>query len=260
MKRMIPLCMIAVFLLSASACNDPLPPVDPPVTTTAVTTTAPSATITTTVAQPLHSPLFTDGIATDDVILWFREVCLDAEFVNSGDATRLQKWCTPIRYNVSGTPTDKDLEVLSEFANYLNTIDGFPGISPADNANYSNLQFHFCSQEEMVAVLGEQFYAQDGGVTFWYDGDNRIYQATICVRNDLDQHLRNSVILEELYNGLGPVQDTSLRTDSIIYAGFSEPQALTFADELLLKLLYHPQMLCGMDADECETVIRQLYY
>ena len=111
----------------------------------------------------------------------------------------------------------------------------------------------------MLDLLGDQFYGTDGGVTFWYDGENRIYDAIICYRTDLSQHVRNSVILEEIYNALGPVQDTQLRPDSIIYAGYSEPQALTQIDELLLKLLYHPRMHCGMNQAECEAVIRQLY-
>jgi hypothetical protein len=38
------------------------------------------------------------------------------------------------------------------------------------------------------------------------------------------------------------------------------PQSMTEVDELILKLLYHPQIQCGMDAQQCEAVIRQLYY
>ena len=90
--------------------------------------------------------------------------------------------------------------------------------------------------------------------------DNQIYDAIICCRTDLNQVVRNSVILEEIYNGLGPVQDTVLREDSIIYSYYSEPQSLTEVDELILKLLYHPDIVCGMDATDCEAVIRQLYY
>ena len=78
--------------------------------------------------------------------------------------------------------------------------------------------------------------------------------------DDLDQEVRNSVILEEIFNGLGPVQDTDLREDSIAYSGYSIPQELTEIDELILKLLYHPDIVCGMNAQECEAVIRQLYY
>ncbi|MBR6561952.1 MAG: DUF2927 domain-containing protein, partial [Oscillospiraceae bacterium] len=80
------------------------------------------------------------------------------------------------------------------------------------------------------------------------------------VRHDLSQTLRNSVILEEIYNGLGPVQDTNLRPDSLIYQAYSEPQWLTDIDELIMRLLYHPEIRPGMNAQECEQVIRRLYY
>ena len=67
------------------------------------------------------------------------------------------------------------------------------------------------------------------------------------------------MILEEIYNGLGPIQDTTLRPDSIIWAEYAEPQSLTAVDQLLLRLLYHPEMDPGMDAARCEAVIRELY-
>jgi len=128
-----------------------------------------------------------------------------------------------------------------------------------EDPSAANLQIHFCDQEEMVSLMGDDFYGMDGAVTFWY-ADDVIYDAIICIRTDLDQYLRNSVILEEIYNGLGPIQDTALRPDSIIYSEFSEPQTLTELDELLLRLLYHPDMKCGMNAGECAAVICQLYY
>ena len=111
----------------------------------------------------------------------------------------------------------------------------------------------------MLSILGEWTYDLDGAVTFWYD-NNRVHDAIVCVRTDLNQHLRNSVILEELYNGLGPIQDTSLRPDSLIYGGYSEPQELTKIDKLILQLLYHPDMKCSMDSTQCEEVIRSIYY
>ena len=73
-------------------------------------------------------------------------------------------------------------------------------------------------------------------------------------------HNIHVIIIEEIYNGLGLIQDTSLREDSIIYSGFSMPQELTKIDELLLRLLYSEEVKTGMDATECEEVIRQLYY
>ena len=193
------------------------------------------------------------------MITWFNEVCLAAEFINSGDPSFLQKWDSPIFYMICGEPTDDDLAILETFVQWLNTLEGFPGIREAANAQEANLNIHFCTHEEMLSIMGEWTYDLDGAVTFWYD-NNRVHDAIVCVRTDLNQHLRNSVILEELYNGLGPIQDTSLRPDSLIYGGYSEPQELTKIDKLILQLLYHPDMKCGMDSTQCEEVIRSIYY
>lgn len=171
----------------------------------------------------------------------------------------MQKWTQPVRYALHGEYTEEDIATLSSFVQWLNTIEGFPRISQAQEPWEANLQIHFCTQSEMVDLMGDNFYGMDGAVTFWYY-DNEIYDAIICYRTDLDQYLRNSVILEEIYNGLGPIQDTALRPDSIIYAEYSQPQSLTAVDELILKLLYHPDILPGMDAGQCEQVIRTLYY
>ena len=264
MKRLLALLTILLFLLSLSACaSQPAEPTvllteptEPP--TTIPPTEAPTEAPTVAETAPSHSLLYIPGLDEEDVIRYFNEVCLDAEFQISGDASVLQKWATPMSYTINGAPTDEDLAILTDFTAWLNTIDGFPGIAPSDDPIFANLRIHFCTQQELLDLMDSSYTDLDGAMTFWYD-NNEIYDAIICIRTDLDQYVRNSVILEEIYNTLGPAQDTSLRTDSIIYSEYSEPQSLTEIDELILKLLYHPDLQCGMNADECEAVIRQLY-
>ena len=195
----------------------------------------------------------------EDVIVYFNEICLDAEIVNSGNPNLIQKWTSPIYYALHGDYTQEDLDVFYSFVEWLNGIEGFPGMYPADDLNPCNLRIYFCDRQSLVQHMGEAYYGMDGAVTFWYENDE-IYDAIICYCTEVNQFTRNSVILEEIYNGLGPVQDTQLRLDSVVYAGFSEPQALTAVDELILKLLYHPEMKCGMNGTQCEAVIRELYY
>lgn len=223
-------------------------------------------TVTETVIEPItvptepeHSPLYLSELPVDDAVAYFNEVCLNAEIINSGDPAVIQKWTAPICYQLYGDYTQEDLSILSTFCNFLNELDGFPGISQSNNAEEVNLRIHFCTRDELVQILGDQFGDVDGGVTFWYQ-DDVIYDAVICIRTDIDQNTRNSVILEEIYNGLGPIQDTDLREDSIIYSGFSTPQELSAVDRVILKLLYHPMITCGMDRNACEAVIRKLYY
>lgn len=273
-KRFLPALALAVLILLSACRSAPITapaeeitqPTETAVQESVETVAAtlppepmPETVPTETVAVPEHSPFYIPGISVEEVILYFNEVCLDAEFTNSGDPKLLQKWVIPIRYWIHGNYTQEDLAVLTAFTQWLNTLEGFPGIQMAGEEKIPNLQIHFCDQGEMISYMGENFYGLDGGVTFWYDY-NEIYDGLICYRTDISQYTRNSVILEELYNGLGPIQDTDLREDSILYSGFSEPQNLTEIDELILKLLYHPSMICGMNEAECEAVIRQLYY
>ena len=266
------LILLCLLLLTGCTPSEPAPTQIPTVVetipaATEIPTTAPTDAPTETPTEvpteaptlSSHSELYVPGVEVDDVITFFNEVCLNAEFVNSGDPSYLQRWNAPISYRIYGDPTAEDLAKLEEFTGWLNTIFGFPGIYEAGEDDYVNLRIHFCDRETLLDLMGDHFWGTDGAVTFWYE-DDVIYDAIICIRTDLDQYLRNSVILEELYNGLGPVQDTDLRPDSIIYSPYSEPQSLTDIDELILKLLYHPDLRCGMNAAECEAVIRQLYY
>lgn len=264
MEKLFVCFLILVFLLSGCQMqpkpDESLPQV---ISTTALQSAEPteadSTETTPEETKPEHSELYIPDLPVEDVITYFNEVCLDAEFVTSGDPSKLQRWEQPIRYIIYGEPTEEDLQYLHRFSQWLNTIVGFPGISETNSAVEANLRIHFCSPSELLNIMGNHYAGLDGAVAFWYDND-RIYDGVICCRTDLDQNLRNSVILEEVYNCLGPVQDSALREDSIIYAGFSQPQQLTAIDELLLRLLYDPAMQCGMNAEECQAVIRKLYY
>lgn len=209
--------------------------------------------------EDMHSEFYNPNVSIDDVILYFNEIAFGAEYVHDGNPYKLQKWNEPIYYIINGNYTDEDLVTLSTFTNWLNTIEGFPGIYETKDLSKANLRIYFCDQNRMLSIMGSNFKGLDGAVTFWYQNDI-IYDAVICYRTDLNQYLRNSVIIEEIYNGLGFIQDTTLRTDSIIYSGFSQPQELTDIDEILLKLLYSKELKNGMNADECEKVLRQLYY
>ena len=207
-----------------------------------------------------HSPLYISGVQTNDVIRWYNEVCLDAEFSNGNDVSVVQKWVSPIYYSISGSPTAKDIEVVRSTAQWLNSIPGFPGMYEAQSPLQANLNINLVSEQEMINIMGTQFYGCDGGVTIWWNGNQQVYKGVICVRSDIDQYVRNSVIQEEIYNGMGPLQDTSLRTDSLIYSGYSTPQQPTQVDKLIMTLLYNTKITCGMNAAQCEKVIRELYY
>ncbi len=226
------------------------------------TATLPATTGTTTRSETerAHSPLYIEGVSVEDVLLFFNEVCLETEYSYGGDASLVQKWEQPIYYKVYGDTTPEDLAVLADLSEQLDSIPGFPGFWEAQEEDLVSVPIHFCSAAELVDLMGDDFTEQHWGATrFWYE-DYVIYDAIICIRNDIGQKERNSIIIEEVYNTLGPMQDTEYRKDSVIYQYSNENLSMSDIDVLLLKLLYDPKIICGMNAAECEAVIRSLYY
>ena len=213
--------------------------------------------------EPLHSELYDPQYTTAQIQEYFSEVVLNMEYsTGDGDATLVQKWLMPIYYRVYGTPTDEDLETLNEFADQLNEVPGFPGIYPAGELMQENLSVYFVPMEEFNQRFSDVISGEyaNGAVQFWYYTDtNEIHTAQIGCRTDIAQSVRNSVLLEEIVNGLG-ITDTVLREDSLVYQYSDDNMTMSDVDWILMKLLYDPQMQCGMDYEACIGLIDDLYY
>jgi len=225
-------------------------------------TTAPTIPPTTEPTSPLHSPLYIEGVTVEKMIEYFNEVVLDMEYsTGDGNPTLVQKWDRPLCYRIEGNPTDADRQALDKLFAKLNGIEGFPGIRAATGLE-QNLTLNFLNladfRRQFSSVINGE--TADGAVQFWYyTNTNNIHTARIGYRTDISQQIRDSVIPEEIINSLG-ISDTVLRKDSIVYQYASSTTELSDVDMVILKLLYHPKMECGMTAADSEKIIRELYY
>ena len=230
--------------------------------TTVPETTVPETTVPPTTI-PLHSEFFLEDHTLEDLLIWWDEVVLQSEYSDgTGDPSRVQKWLFPILYSIEGEPTEEDLAVLEGFIQELNQIDGFPGITMAEGMQQPNLTLHFVGPDAFYDNFSEVVGGEDawGAVQYWYYTDtNEIHTARIGYRTDIPQLDRNSILLEEIINGLG-ISDTDLRPDSIVYQHSNANLSLSEVDWLILKLLYHPDIGCGMDRDSCHSIIENLYH
>lgn len=216
-----------------------------------------------TVEEEKHSDLYLEGYSVEDVLKYFNEVVLNTEYsTGDGDATLVQRWDIPIRYQLVGEFQDKDVEIIETFFEKLNAVKGFAGITKATEKENPNLYIYFEGREAFnnrFLDFIQNEYA-DGTARYWYYTDtNDIYEGTIGYCIDMDGTTRESVLLEEIVNCLG-IGDSTLREDSIVYQYGSDITELSEMDWLIIKLLYHPKIRCGMDVKQCEETIRELYY
>ncbi len=268
MKKFVFVTFVAIVAISLSACHAKqviTPTQSPPQPTETLFpqefTEEPTEHVEPTV--PESSDYYIPGISTEDMITYFNEVVLNMEYTDgTGDSTLVQKWLTPIYYITDGDPTDEDIAVLENLFEELNQIPGFPGIYPADENTNHNLTLRFLDQDNFRTAFSDFIQGEnaDGAVQFWYYTlTNEIHTGQIGYRTDLTQEERNSVLLEEIINLLG-ISDTILRKDSIVYQYSSEATKLSEVDWVLLKLLYDPQIQCGMDALACQEILKTLYF
>ena len=116
----------------------------------------------------------------------------------------------------------------------------------------------FCNIETMNSNSPE--LNADGFATFNYmTATGVITNGSVYIRNDINQTLRSSVILEEVYQILGPTTDTLIREDSIIYQ-YGDALELSKIDKIIIAMLYNKNITYGMDTVKTEEVIRKIYY
>lgn len=261
MKKALLLLLTSALLLTG--CQTPPAPTAPPTTVPATTAPIPTQTTLPPTTAPLHSPLYLEDIALEEVLLCFNEIVHQMEYTDStGDPTRVQKWLTPIRYTIDGSPTDENLAILQSFFEQLNEIEGFPGIAPAEEEWSANLTLSFLDPDAFRDSFSDVVQGEDayGATQFWYYTDTgEIHTARIGYRTDLDQAEYSSILLEEVVNTLG-ISDSLRRSDSIVYQYSNENLSLSRVDWLILKLLYAPAIECGMTEAETNAIIAELYY
>ena len=267
-KLLILLLVVALCGCAAPAAPSTEPTTEPTVSVTTVPettvpeTTVPETTVPPTTA-PVHSEFYLEDFSVEEIITYFNEVVLQVEYTDgTGDPSRVQKWLLPIVCSIQGEPTMEDQQVLEQFFAELNQMPGFPGIRLAQRGEYANMTLSFLDAEAFVDEFSQVVYGEDawGACQFWYWTDtNELYEARIGYRTDIPQLDRCSILLEEIVNSIG-ITDTLRRSDSIVYQDSNENLQPSIVDWLILKLLYHPDIQCGMDAQQCEQIIRDLYY
>lgn len=203
-----------------------------------------------------HSVYYADRVNVNTMAFYFNDVCFGNEY---GDAKQIiTKWQDPIMFYVDGVATIPDYEVLNSFIDFLNNIDGFPGIMQIHDRSQANLVLNFCGLAEFNQHSLEQ--NANGFATFNYTtATGVITDGQIYIRTDIDQTTRSSVILEEVYQILGPTKDTLLRNDSIIYQ-HGDVSELSKEDKSIISLLYNSRITAGMTPMQSEEIIREIYY
>ncbi|MEM1297960.1 MAG: DUF2927 domain-containing protein [Pseudomonadota bacterium] len=190
----------------------------------------------------------------------------------------LRKWTGPVRYELSDRATIRDEKEVTGLVTRLRRSTGLD-IGPAGRAK-PNMFIRVLSEQDRARIaytfatleqpspLAELFltwaaapeWPCAGEIYFsGPDSDTRfeIALAMIYIRDEVRGLSRQACIEEEISQSLGLVRDDPTVRPSI-FNDDEEYALLTRHDELLLKILYDPELAPGMDLETAMPIVRRV--
>lgn len=244
-------CFAAALLaLAIVACGDDGASTTIATTTTRAVTTTTRAIPTTTRAVPTTT--LAPRVFPPEAIAYFEEVAFGPEF--GGGPREIRKWTKDVRIVVHGDPTEEDLVTLHDVVADLNAI--IETILIDIVAVDGNFDLHFAPEAEFAAIEPNYVPVNMGFFWVWWDGDGNITDARVLVSTTgLTQAERNHIIREEVTQSFGLMSDSFAYDDSMFYQGWTETQEYSEIDELLIEMLYLPEVEPKMTVAEARMVI-----
>lgn len=200
-------------------------------------------------------------------------------FVQEETESRLRRWEVPVRIAVrfgASVPLDRQAADLAEIARFTARLSAVTGHPISLDNTAPNFWIHIVSEDERES-LGPQARAtipslgpgELAGITAMprttyclvyalSDGDSGAYtDAFAVIRAEHPDLLRLSCLHEEITQGLGLPND-SPRARPSIFNDDEEFAFLTRHDELLLRILYSPELRPGMTPAEARPIVFSL--
>ena len=195
------------------------------------------------------------------VVQYFKEISLGFEFGGASEITR--KWASDVFITVEGEMPDYLLSELSLIIEEINELatDGF-SVSLADKTTSSNFRIFFGSG----AAYGElnpnasSAVSSNRGLFYvsWNANQNLVqgdmYVDVFAVAEVFQRHL----LREELTQALGLAMDSSRYPNSIFQQSWTDVTEYAPIDRELIRLLYHPKMVSGLDEDSVTDVLVEI--
>ena len=173
----------------------------------------------------------------------------------------LSRWEEDIRIYADGSPKDQDMEALDGFIEECTSrCENMPPMYRVSSKSQANVVIYYGPLESLDEHVTDYVKGNWGYFSYWYTWRLRRNKAEIGIATDVtSQKQRNHLMKEELIGALGLSNDHNLYTDSILYAPWTETQELSDVDWMMMNMLYHKDLSCGMSAKEACRILQEVF-
>lgn len=196
------------------------------------------------------------------LINYFVSIALGSEFGQDFPISR--KWNKPMQLFVDGKIDSLLQFELISIIDELNLLftDGFE-IQTVRNREEANFYLFFGEQHDYISAYHpSQPLEQNthGYFDLSVSSDFEILSGHLFVNigNVTTHGLRKHILREELTQSLGLSNDIPYYPNSIFYEGFSSVSSYSDIDIEVIRLLYHPRMIIGLNEDSIRSLLSDI--
>jgi len=189
---------------------------------------------------------------TQDEIDYFLEIALKAEFGTNN--ARVHKWEEDLFIYVHGEPTEGDLDNLDDVVAGINGLQSEIFLSVVTEEMDANVTVYYTTIEDYEEVDPNYVPGSDGFLTAYWS-EYGIHEATIFVRAISDETYRHHILLEELTQSLGLLNDADWYEESIFYTDQNSTTQYADIDRTVVSILYRPDIYNNMDEEDVLAVL-----
>ena len=185
---------------------------------------------------------------------YFAEIAFGSEYGSSEPVVR--RWGVGPTLRLNGSPTARDRLTLNRVLEEINALTTTVDAALADTL--PSVEVHFAPQAAFPGLLPNYVPGNVGFFSVWWDATQHIYRAVVLISSDIDQPARDHILREEVTQILGLMRDSFRYPDSIFYQNWTLVSEYAPVDEMVIQMLYRPELATGTPPVEAVRLLRTL--
>ncbi|MBJ3774963.1 DUF2927 domain-containing protein [Acuticoccus mangrovi] len=204
-----------------------------------------------------------NAVHPDELTRGFFKTVFGLEYGGHVDAQRVKRYVDPVAFHI------EDLSGLNRQADARTFLESLPKrirhlrASVVDDASQANFRVILVTRDAFSTVVERELkadaFAMNARCLVGVSTvGGRIKRSTAVIVAD-DDFLFSRCLVEEVLQGLGPMNDD----DSLTHSVFNDSSKLshfTAFDQALLNVLYHPMIRPGMSGSEAQRVLPRVMH
>jgi hypothetical protein len=193
----------------------------------------------------------------------FYETVFGAEYIDwGGHADIVKKFTVPVRVYIDNRSRHDRRADVAQFVGSLPRLIHGLDIALVGNPAQANFRVYVVDREQYSSVVRNLY----GNISMHVPGrclvrvfsrPSGIRRSDAVIVADEGEFLFQRCLVEEVLQGLGPVNDSPNLPDSV-FNDYSRHSRFTTHDRFILNMLYHHRIRAGMTANEVAAVLPQV--